>query len=222
MKNKKQLYFALSMLMAFAFWTVLISCVDVKQIGPAGTMVGLATINRFIHNITGVNLTLYYVTDWLGLVPILFVFVFGVEGIIQLIKRKNIFKVDFNILILGGFYIVTIAVYLFFELVVINYRPILINGVLEASYPSSTTLLALCVVPTGIMQFNSRIKNNVLRRGVSIILSTFTVFMVTARFISGVHWFTDIIGGILFSVGLVNLYNYIVCSNSSKNALYKL
>ncbi len=221
MKNKKRFNFAVLMLICFVVWTMLIKLVDVKPIGPDGSTVGFATVNGFIHNITGVNMTLYAITDWLGLVPILFVFVFGVEGIIQLIKRKNIFKVDFNILILGGFYIVTIAVYLFFELVVINYRPILINGVLEASYPSSTTLLALCVVPTGIMQFNSRIKNNVLRRGVSIILSTFTVFMVTARFISGVHWFTDIIGGILFSVGLVNLYNYIVCSNSSKNALYK-
>ena len=209
MKNKKQLYFALSMLMAFAFWTVLISCVDVKQIGPAGTMVGLATINRFIHNLTGVNMTLYAITDWLGLVPFIIAFCFALLGLVQWIKRKHILKVDFSLLILGGFYIATIAVYLFFEMAVINYRPILIEGYLEASYPSSTTMLTMCVIPTAVIELNSRIKNKFLSRGIAVVFIAFTVFMVFARFVSGVHWFTDIVGGILCSVGLVSLYIFL-------------
>ena len=118
----------------------------------------------------------------------------------------NILKVDSDILLLGCFYIVVLAVYLLFENLAINYRPILINGYLEASYPSSTTLLVMCVMPTSIMQFNMRISNKLLRNIVNIILTIFIGLMVLGRLISGVHWLTDIIGGILLSSGLVTLY----------------
>ncbi len=208
MKNKKQLYFAVVMLIAFAVWTMLVKFFDVKSIGPKETTVGFAAINGFIHKLTGVNLTLYTITDWLGLVPILIAVAFAVVGIIQLTKRKNICKVDFDILTLGILYLITIAVYFFFEKNIINYRPILINGYLEASYPSSTTMLTMCVIPTAIIQFKQRIKNKFLKIGICLILTAFTIFMVLARFVSGVHWFTDIFGGILLSTGLVNLYNY--------------
>ena len=140
--------------------------------------------------------------------PILIAVAFAVVGIIQLTKRKNICKVDFDILTLGILYLITIAVYFFFEKNIINYRPILINGYIEVSYPSSTTMLTMCVIPTAIMQFKQRIKNKFLKIGICLILTAFTILMVLARFVSGVHWFTDIFGGILLSTGLVNLYNY--------------
>lgn len=209
MKNKKRLYFAVLMLICFVIWTMLIKSVDVKPIGPDGSTVGFATVNGFIHNITGKNMTLYTITDWLGLVPFIIAFCFAVLGLVQWIKRKHILKVDFSLLILGGFYIAIIAVYLLFEMVVINYRPILIEGYLEASYPSSTTMLTMCVIPTTVIELNSRIKNKFLSRGTAVVFTAFTVFMVFARFVSGVHWFTDIVGGILCSVGLVSLYIFL-------------
>ena len=101
------------------------------------------------------------------------------------------------------------AVYVLFEMFVVNYRPILINGNLEASYPSSTTMLVMCVMPTAIMQFNVRIKNDILKRCVSSAIIAFIVFMVIGRLISGVHWFTDIVGGTLLSTGLVLIYRSI-------------
>ena len=128
-------------LLLFILWTLAVSVIDVKTIGPLESAVGFATINKLVHNLTGVNFILYNITDWLGLVPLAVCFGFGVLGFMQLIKRKIIFKVDYDILVLGVFYIIVIAVYLLFEVVVINYRPVLINGVLEASYPSSTTML---------------------------------------------------------------------------------
>lgn len=203
---KKSFYIAVSTLVAFIFWTLLIRFVDVKAIGPMGTTVGFATANRFIHNLTGVNMTLYTITDWLGLVPVMFVIGFALLGLIQWIKRKSILKVDYSILVLGGFYITVLATFFLFENVVINYRPILINGYLEASYPSSTTLLVMCVIPTAIMQFNTHIKNVFLKQSVTVALIIFIAFMVISRLISGVHWFTDIIGGALLSIGLVTLY----------------
>lgn len=195
------------LLVAFVLWTVAVCFVDVRTIGPQGSTVGFAGINGFVHNLTGVHLSLYNITDWLGLVPIFVCMDFGILGLVQWIKRKSICKVDHDILILGGFYIITIVAYLLFESVVINYRPVLINGYLEASYPSSTTMLVMCVMPTAIMQFNSRIRNKVLRNIVAITIITFIAFMVIGRLISGVHWFTDIIGGALLSAGLVMLYH---------------
>lgn len=197
------------MLVAFILWTIAVRYADVKAIGPRESNVGFATINGFIHNLTGVNLTLYNITDWLGLVPFAFVFGFAILGLVQLIKRKSLLKVDYTILVLGGFYIAVMAVYILFEIVVINYRPTLINGYLEASYPSSTTMLVLCVMPTAIMQFNSRIKSKTLRRCVFFAITAFTIFMVIGRLISGVHWFSDIVGGALLSTGLVMMYYYI-------------
>jgi undecaprenyl-diphosphatase len=185
---------------------VLICFVDVGKIGPRESSVGFATLNEFIHNLTGVNMTLYVVTDWLGLVPVFLCIGFAVFGLIQWIKRRSILKVDYSILTLGGFYIIVMAAYILFEMYVINYRPVLINGYLEASYPSSTTMLVMCVMPTALMQFDTRIKNRLLRNSIKAVIIAFTVFMVVARLISGVHWVTDIIGGALLSTGLVTVY----------------
>lgn len=206
-KNKKRLVLGASLVVAFALWTVLVRFVDVRAIGPEGSSVGFATLNGFVHELTGVNWLLYTATDWLGLVPIAVALLFAILGLVQWIKRKSLFNVDHSILVLGVFYIVVMAFYIFFEMVVINYRPTLIEGYLEASYPSSTTMLVMCVMPTAVMQLNVRIKNTVLRRFAIMAIVAFTAFMVIGRLISGVHWITDIIGGALLSAGLVTMYD---------------
>ena len=195
-----------SLIAIFVLWTVLVSVVDVRAIGPNGSSVGFATLNGYVHDLTGVNMRLYSITDWLGLVPIGGALGFAMLGLVQWIKRKSLFKVERGILALGGFYIIALAMYIFFEIVVINYRPVLIDGYLEASYPSSTTMLVMCVMPTAMMQLHARIKSDVFRRCVLISIAAFTAFMVIGRLASGVHWITDIIGGALVSAGLVITY----------------
>ena len=204
--KKKKLCIAMALLVTFALWTALVSLADVQAIGPEGSVVGFATLNGSVHKLTGVNWLLYTVTDWLGLVPIAVALGFAVLGLAQLISRKSLWRVDRSILALGVFYVVVIVAYLFFEAVVINYRPVLIDGRLEASYPSSTTLLVMCVMPTAAIQLNARIKNNLLRRIATISIVAFTAFMVMGRLVSGVHWVTDIVGGALLSAGLVEGY----------------
>jgi undecaprenyl-diphosphatase len=205
-KQNKSFYIAIIFLISFAVWTILVKYVDLKPIGPDNSTVGFATINGYFHRLTGTNMTLYTITDWLGLVPIFVAFFFGVIGLAEWIKRKSILKVDFGILTLGVFYIVVMLVYILFEKVVINYRPMLINGYLEVSYPSSTTLLCMCVMSTAIIQFKRLIKSKFLSQSVTFAIVTFTAFMVIGRLLSGVHWLSDIIGGILLSAGLVTLY----------------
>ena len=205
--KKQKFCIALGLLMAFVLWTVAISLVDVQVIGPRESAVGFATLNGAFHSLTGVHYTLYTLTDWLGLVPVAFGFGFAILGLVQWIGRKCLRKVDRSILVLGGFYILTVAAYLFFESFVINYRPVLIEGFLEASYPSSTTMLVLCVMPTAMLQLNARIKNPIIRNCVAFAIAAFIGFMVIGRLVSGVHWLTDIVGGIFLSAGLVTLYD---------------
>ena len=204
--KRKHFFTGVFLIAAFFLWTILLGIMDVQPIGPQGTMVGFAGLNQAVHVFTGVNMTLYMVTDWLGLVPLGFMFGFALLGLGQWIRRKHILRVDRSILTLGVFYLVVMAVYVFFECYVVNYRPVLIEGKLEASYPSSTTILVLCVMPTVIMQLGTRIRSRIIRRWVSVAMMLFAAFMVIGRLLSGVHWFSDIVGGVLISAGLVMLY----------------
>lgn len=218
-ENRKNLTIAAGLLGAFAAWTMLIRVLDVQPIGPQGSSVGFAEINRFVHRCTGVHMGLYRLTDWLSIVPLCFVAGFGCLGLAQWIRRRQLRNVDRNLLVLGGFYVLVLAVYGFFEWIEINYRPVLIDGVLEASYPSSTTMLVLCVMPTAMLQLKARIQNRTLRRCMQCLLSVFTLFMVIGRLLSGVHWVTDILGGILLSAGLVMLYHTASCPQSDKQTV---
>ena len=206
--NQNLLCAALITLGAFVAWTLLVRFVDVEAIGPQGSSVGFAALNQFVHGATGVNMTLYVITDWLGLVPIFTALAFAVLGLCQWISRRSILRVDHSILALGVFYLAVMAAYVFFEYAIVNYRPVLIGGVLEASYPSSTTLLTLCVMPTAAIWLSGRKKKGVFRFALDLAIWGFTVFMLVARLISGVHWVSDIIGGILLGAGLVMAYAY--------------
>jgi undecaprenyl-diphosphatase len=184
----------------------LIQCVDVQAVGQNGTKIGFADFNVWFHQLPGVNMTLYTITDWLGLVPIFICLCFGVMGLMQLVMRRSLLKVDRDILLLGAYYLLVIAFYLIFEMIPVNYRPVLIEGRLEASYPSSTTLLVLSVMPTLMFQANRRVSNVMIRKAVAVFVIAFSSFMVIGRLISGVHWATDIIGSVLLSEGLYTLY----------------
>ena len=163
-ENRKMvLLIGFVLLAAFSLWTLLILNVDVQNAGPEGTKVGFSTFNVWVHKVTGVHMLLYTITDWLGIVPIVICMCFGVFGFVQLVKRRSFFKVDPDILLLGAYYILVVMCYLLFEMVHINYRPILIDGRLEASYPSSTTLLVLSVMPTMKFQICRRINNRVIK-----------------------------------------------------------
>ena len=195
--NKKKRNFLIStilILLAVVF-TILVKVVDVKQVGVNGTSIGFATLNQVVFKTTGVNMMWYHITDWLGL--------------IQLIKRKSLFKVDKEIIILGLFYIVVISLYVFFEKVIVNYRPILMNGFLEASYPSSHTLMTICLCGSSII-VNKKVFNNKITKFMNILSVVIIFITVIGRLISGVHWFTDIIGGIFISIALLmTLYSLV-------------
>ena len=205
-RGRKEIITGAVLILAFILLTVLIQTADVQPVGVNGTTVGFASVNTRFHRLTGVHMGIYTVTDWLGLVPIVICIGFGLLGLTQWVRRKSIAKVDRDILLLGGYYILVILGYLIFEMIPINYRPILIDGAMEASYPSSTTLLVLSVMPTLMFQINRRAKSQTARRITAAFVVLFSVFMVIGRLVAGVHWLTDIVGAVLLSAGLYCLY----------------
>ena len=207
--RRKGLIWSGILFLSFVLWTFLIQTVDVRPVGVNGTDVGFAAVNTWFHRLTGVHMGLYTVTDWLGLVPIAVCMGFGVLGLSQWIRRKSLLKVDRDIILLGVYYILVILGYLIFEMIPINYRPILIDGAMEASYPSSTTLLVLSVMPTLLFQVGRRSKRPIIRRIAALFVILFSAFMVIGRLTAGVHWLTDIIGAVLLSAGLYLLYRSI-------------
>ena len=216
--GKKELLTGIVLLAGFALWTALIRRIDVQKAGVNGTEIGFATLNIWFHQMTGVHMPVYTITDWLGLVPIIVCICFGGLGLAQLVKRKSLLKVDSDILLLGAYYVLVVLCYLLFEMIPVNYRPILIDGNLEASYPSSTTLLVLSVMPTAKFQLHRRLKDVRLRNGVTVFVMVFSSFMVIGRLVSGVHWATDIVGSIFLSFGLYMIYKAFVIMAGRKGA----
>ena len=219
MEEKRDLLTGIGLLGVFVLLTAMIQCIDVRAVGPNGTKIGFAAFNVWFHKLTGVHMTLYTITDWLGLVPIFICMCFGVLGLVQLIKRRSLRRVDADIILLGLYYVLVIAFYLFFEMIPINYRPVLIEGRMEASYPSSTTLLVLSVMPTLAFQADRRAADPLIRKAAAIFTVAFSAFMVIGRLFSGVHWATDIVASVLLSAGLFMLYRSAVrYSDKAKTA----
>ena len=217
MNKKKRNFFISTILILLAVvFTILVKVVDVKQVGVNGTSIGFATLNQFVFKTTGVNMIWYHITDWLGLVPIFMAMAYALVGLIQLIKRKSLFKVDKEIMILGLFYIVVISIYIFFEKVIVNYRPILMNGFLEASYPSSHTLMTICLCGSSII-VNKKLFNNKITKLMNILSLVIILITVIGRLISGVHWFTDIIGGMFISIALLMILYSIIDIKKKNN-----
>ncbi len=187
----------------FILFTVLIQTVDVNAIGPKDSSVGFASINGLVHEFLGVHRLWYTITYWLGFIPLSTAGVFAVIGLMQLVRRRSLLKVDKSIIALGIFYGVTIIVYVLFEFYIVNYRPILIDGYLEASYPSSHTMMACCFMAAAMLECGVLVKDKTVNLIVRIASVIIMAVIVIGRLVSGAHWFTDIIGGLLISGALI-------------------
>ena len=203
--KKKNIIIASILTVVSIVYTLLVKYVDVKDIGPNNSSVGFATLNNAFKNLVGNTNIIYKISELFGYLLLLLVLIYGCIGLYQLIKRKSLFKVDREIIILGCFYVLMMIVYVLFEKVVINYRPILIDGELEPSFPSSHTLLSLCVGLSSLIVSKKYFNKEYIK---TINLITIILMCVTllTRIISGVHWISDIIGGVLISCALVSCY----------------
>lgn len=206
--DMKRKYFLISAMLfaAFVIFTVLVKTVDVKPIGPENSEVGFATINGAVANVLGYNDFFYNLSEVLGYLAIGTMLFFGLFGVMQLFIKKGISKVDKDLFVLLGLYVLCLAIYLVFEKVVINYRPVILDEGLEASYPSSHTMLAVAFICAAISQFSARLKNPGTRKIVLIACAVDGIGVIICRVLAGVHWITDIIGAILIAGACFFLY----------------
>lgn len=205
MKNKRNIILSVFLTIFSGIYVYLVKTVDVRAIGPSKSSVGFAKINKAFMDLVGTNMTIYKLTEIFGLLVFLIVGAYGLVGIVQFFKRKNILKVDREIISVGILYVLMIMVYIFFEKVIINYRPVLIDGELEASFPSSHTILAICTCVSSLMISGKYIPKKYLN------LTTFTTVLLLTlvflgRTLSGVHWLTDILGGVIISLNLLMIF----------------
>lgn len=206
-KSKKKFMIAGGLLFVFILFTVAVMKVDVAAIGPKDSLVGLSKINDFMFKKLGTHPIWDMITEVLLVTAFLIVLLFGVIGIKQLIERKSLWKVDHGILLLAVFYVFLAAFYELFEVVVVNYRPILEDGELAASFPSSHTMLICSIVGSAMVLVYRMLTNKVVRNAVEIIGGIILILAVIGRLLAGVHWFTDILGGVLLSAALVMFYD---------------
>ena len=200
----------------FAGLIVMLGRFDVAAVGPADTEVGFSHINLLVHDLTGVNMLWYTITDFIGYGAIAVCGMFAIAGFVQMVKRRSLLKVDREIWALGGLFIAVIGCYVFFEKHIINYRPIIMPGETapEASFPSSHTMLIMTVMIAVMIVSDKYFAN---ASGVLVRILCFVTVLVTVggRLWCGVHWFTDIIGGILLSATLLFLFAAVVSGGSS-------
>ena len=193
----------------FVLLILLVRTVDVDAIGPEGSSVGFSKINGAVKDTFSYNETWYKITQYLGYAALAIAGGFALLGLVQLIRRKSLFKVDKNIIALGVLFALVIILYVMFNKIAVNYRPVILpdEGVLEASYPSSHTVLTCVVMGGTMLQLPYYIKNQGLRLALNTILALIILLTVGGRLVSGAHWLTDILGGILLSSCLLFVFS---------------
>ena len=221
MKIRSKVYFAAAIILLalFFLFTAIVMTVDLQPIGPNSSKVGLASVNAPFADSVGYNELWYDISEYAGLIPLAAMAGFAVLGLCQAIKRKSLLKVDTHLFMLAAFYVMLLFAYLGFELIEINYRPVLIDGELEASYPSSHTMLAIGVMATAIFELHELLKN---KKGILIAADIFcaavALIILISRILSGVHWLTDIFAGVLLAASLVCFYRFGVIFVQNKKA----
>ena len=221
-KSKKLFLSTIILAILYILFTLTIAFVDKGTIGPNASNVGLSHLNEFFKNLIGQNELFYKISKIFGFVIFGIILAYFIVAFIQIIKRKSIKKVDKEIWILGIFYIILVLIYFAFELLKINYRPVLVDGKLEPSYPSSHTLFAIFICVTAIYINNKIITNKKLNVILNTIISLLGIITIIGRLLSGVHWITDIIGGLIISTTLVLAYITLIEYLREKDEINKI
>ncbi len=206
-RTKTELITGGILLLLFIVFTVTLNFVDIRAVGPLGSTVAYGGINAAFHHFSGVHWWLYEITEWMGNFAAVFALFGAVVSVLQWIRRKSLKRVDYPLLILMAFYVLLFGVYFLFEAVTINYRPVIVDGALAGSYPSSTTMVTFFVLMSAVIPFDRLVRSERTKKNLKIFCIVYASFTVIGRLFCGVHWLTDIFGGFLYALSLLLLYS---------------
>ena len=193
----------------FLVLIVLLKAVDVELDANTGKEIGLSSLNFAARDAIGERFGLYDLTEYLGYLAILIAACFAVWAVVRFFfARFDLRKTGLDFAVLAGLYVAVIFFYVLFEFLVINYRPILLDGKAEASFPSSHTMLAITVFVSASRILYRRFNLRVSPVLFSLPFYLLAAFVTVARLLSGVHWLTDIVGGVLLSTALLFLFSF--------------
>ncbi|MBQ0071593.1 MAG: phosphatase PAP2 family protein [Spirochaetales bacterium] len=205
---KKTIRQAACTLAAFLFLLLLLCFVDRGHIGAMGTEVGLSSINGFFFKTFGRSDLFDKLSDVVFLLTFLYPAFFGVMGIVELIQKKDLKKVHKSLLAFIPVFVLLVVLYLLFTKVSPNYRPVLTEEGLEESFPSSHVMVSIMFSLTGLTMFRDfHFKlNSAISKTVETAAFVLPCLVAVFRLLSGMHWFTDVLGGIFLGAFLVQLH----------------
>lgn len=219
--KKRYLIISCASLLLFLLFLIMLYTVDVKNIGAGVTKVGLCFINN--HSFMASNASMWdKISDvcmYLGIGVIGALFILGV---VQLIQRKNILKVDKEILVFGCLVVLMIIIWLFFDKVlIVNNRPILVDGKVECSFPSTHIMITSFALLSGSYYLFKKIN----KKHLTIIMYVASAIIVTicflGRVLSGMHFLTDAVCGLLMGLflffSLLAILQFIIKDHKAMN-----
>ena len=187
--------------------TAAVGLIDVQGTS-VGKDVGFGTLNNVIFAFFGENEVWGKITDILLGVLIASAVIAIFWAAARWAKEgKDSKKMGKSLACFGVAGGVAAAIYLIFEkLLVINYSPVLEGGKAVPSFPSTHVLVAVVLAMISAIILTSLLKKRVLRIAVNTILPTLMVWMMVGVILAGTGWFTDVIGGLLYGMTAVSLY----------------
>lgn len=196
---------------------------DVQPVGIYGSDLGFASLNTSFASLIGHNFTFAQISDYLGYAALLIVAIYALIGLFYLVKHKSFAKVPTSIYVLGAYYIIIGLIYVIFTFVAFNRRPVNYGDVFEPSFPSSHTILGLCVPLANIFMLKFSFLKDIfrgkkpLRLAIIIASIVLSSALVVLRTLSGIHWLTDIFGAILYSATLLSALRLALIAIKSKS-----
>jgi len=197
MKKYFNLYFVLGLSFLFIFiLTIILLNFDKAVIATNGYEVGMSHVNNLVKYeykswADKISDVLFYLTF---IVPLLAVAL----GIYQLVKEKSLKKVDLVIIIFGVFLILAIIVWLLFDHAIkINIRP---THEIKGSFPSTHVFLTTFFVLTCHGYLCYKYDNKLIKYLSLIIAIVIIIIMTIFRVIAGVHYITDVFGGVVIGI----------------------
>lgn len=202
--NKRNKFAAVLITALTVLFTIMVVTFDVQAIGPNGTSVGFASINKVFADLFAYNENFDKISDVIMYFSFLLVLAAVFMGVVELVKRKSLFKVDSEIIVYGVVLVILVILKVAFDKIALNYRPVLVPGEteLEASFPSTHAMISTALFAGFCMVINPYLKDKKIKTTVNALIGILIALEVVCRVIAGVHWLTDIIGGLLFAFTL--------------------